>query len=144
MIQDDTRKLLGECDAGIRMALHSIDEVLPSVESTQLRQQLNRSKEDHQLLWRQTHDLLHRYDGRPKAPGAVAKTMSTLKTTVKLTLQPGDQSVADLLMDGCNMGIKSLHKYCNRYPDAAEEARTVATDLIAAEQRLQRDLRSYL
>ena len=144
MIQDDTHKLLGECDSGIQMALHAIDEVLPSVESPQLRRQLHRCKEDHQILWRQTHDLLHRFDGRPKAPSAVAKGMSSLKTTVKLTLQPGDQSVADLLADGCSMGIKSLHKYCNRYPQAAQEARTVATELIAAEQRLQRDLWPYL
>lgn len=144
MLPDDTCKLLGHCDSGIQMAIHSIDEVLPSVESAQLRQQLHRCKEDHQILWRQTHELLHRYDGRPKAPSAVAKTMSSLKTTVKLTLQPGDHSVADLLTDGCNMGIKSLHKYCNRYPQAAKEARTVATDLIAAEQRLQRDLWNYL
>lgn len=50
MIQDDTRKLLGECDSGIQMALHAIDEVLPSVESPQLRRQLHRCKEDHQIL----------------------------------------------------------------------------------------------
>ena len=63
---------------------------------------------------------------------------------MKLAIQPGDQSVADLMIDGCNMGIKSLHKYCNRYPDASPDARSIAEQMIAAEQRLSRDLQSYL
>lgn len=52
--------------------------------------------------------------------------------------------MADLMIDGCHMGVKSLHKYCNRYPDATADARKLAGQLIEEEQRLSRDLQSYL
>ncbi len=144
MVHDDTCKLLGECDAGIQMAVSSIDEVLPLVESYHLRQQLTNCKRAHEQLRTQAHALLGRYEGEGKSPSPMAKSMSWLRTNVKLALQPGDQSVADLIIDGCNTGIKSLHRYCNRYPDATADARQLANRLIEEEQRLQRDLQSYL
>ena len=144
MVHDDTCKLLGECDAGIQMAVSSIDEVLPMVESFHLRQQLSNCKRAHEQLRSQAHTLLAKYEGEGKSPNPMAKGMSWLKTNVKLALQPGDQSVADLIIDGCNMGIKSLHKYSNRYPEATQDAKKLVGQLIEEEQRLQRDLQSYL
>lgn len=144
MVHDDTCKLLGECDAGIQMAVSSIEEVLPVVESTHLRQQLYHCKKAHEQLGDQTKTLLARYQAEGKSPNPMAKSMSWLKTNMKLVVQPGDQSVADLVIDGCNMGVKSLHKYCNRYPEASQEVRQLADLLIEEEVRLSRDLQSYL
>jgi hypothetical protein len=144
MQNEDTKKLLSECDAGIKMAVGSIGEVLPSVESAQLWETLDRCRRAHEQLGGQTQQLLDRCSADGKSPNPVAKGMSWLKTNVKLAMQPGDQSVADLIIDGCNMGVKSLHRYCNRYPAAAPEARRIAGQLIEAESRLTRDLESYL
>ena len=144
MIHNDTCKLLGECDAGIRMAVSSIEEVLPMVESVHLRQQLSNCKRAHEQLGSKTQSLLDKYQANGKTPNPVARGMSWVKTNVKLALQPGDQSVADLIIDGCNMGVKSLHRYCNRYPDATADVRQLVNQLIQEEQRLSRDLQSYL
>lgn len=144
MVHDDTCKLLGECDAGIQMAVSSIDDVLPVVESPHLRQELSNCKRTHEQLRSQAMTLLAQYQAEGKAPNPVAKGMSWVKTNVKLAVQPGDQSVADLMIDGCNMGVKSLHKYCNRYPDASSDVKKIASQLIQEEQRLSRDLQSYL
>ena len=144
MVHDDTRRLLGECDAGIQMAVSSIDEVLPVVESYHLRQELSNCRRAHEQLRSQTQSLLARFQADGKAPSPVAKGMSWVKTNVKLALQPGDQSVADLMIDGCHMGVKALHKHCNRCPDADEAAKWLARQLIQEEQRLSGDLQSYL
>ena len=144
MVHDDTCRLLGECYAGIQMAVSAIDEVLPMVESFHLRQQLSNCKRVHEQLQGQTRTLLAKYQADGKTPNPMARGMSWVKTNVKLALQPGDQSVADLMIDGCHMGVKSLHKYCNRYPDATADARKLAGQLIEEEQRLSRDLQSYL
>jgi hypothetical protein len=70
--------------------------------------------------------------------------MSSLKTNVKLTLRPGDSTVADLMTDGCNMGVKSLSRYLNEYGAADERAKDAAKKLIAIEENLSADLRRYL
>ncbi len=144
MYQDDSCKLLSECDAGLKMAVSAIDEVLPAVESPHLRQELSNSRRTHVRLQDQAKELLSQHNAVGKAPSPMAKSMNWLKTNMKLVVQPGDQSVADLMVDGCNMGVKSLHRYCNRYPDADKESRQLVDRVIEEEQRLTRDIQSYL
>ena len=57
---------------------------------------------------------------------------------------PSDESVADLITDGCNMGVKSLTKYLNKYKAADEISRDLANELITAEAKLAEDMREYL
>ena len=144
MAQDETCRLLGTCDAGIQMAIRSIDDVLPLVESSHLRQQLTNCRRAHEHLRTETHALLGRFEGEGKSPGPMASGMRWLRTNVRLAVQPGDQSVADLIIDGCNTGIKALHRSCNRCPGASDEALRLAGRLIEEERKLQRDLQSYL
>jgi hypothetical protein len=55
-----------------------------------------------------------------------------------------DKTVADLMTDGCNMGVKSLSKYLNEYKAADEESKDIAKKLIATEADLAMDIRMYL
>ena len=55
-----------------------------------------------------------------------------------------DETAADLITDGCNMGIKSLYKYMNQYPNADEKVKELCTRLISIEDQLRKELRSYL
>ncbi|MFI3313001.1 MAG: hypothetical protein R3Y62_03870 [Eubacteriales bacterium] len=144
MNQQETAKLLSECDAGIQMAISSLDDVLPMVESKQLRHQLQSSLKNHNRLSQQTQKLLTQYDAGGKSPNPMAVGMSWLKTNVKLAVQPGDQSVADLMIDGCNMGVKALHRYQNRYPEADQKAKDLVEQLILEERSLSNDLEGYL
>ena len=52
--------------------------------------------------------------------------------------------VAELITDGCNMGIKSLNKYLNQYKMADEISKKVTEKLIRLEEDLRKDLRIYL
>ena len=83
MIEQDTIKLLRECDAGVKMGIKSIEEVLEYVK-------------------------------------------------------------ADLMTDGCNMGVKSLSKYLNKYKAADERSKDIAKRLIHLEAQLAIDIREYL
>ena len=47
MIQEDTVKLLRECNAGIKMGVSSLDEVLPKVQSASLRNSLVKCHQAH-------------------------------------------------------------------------------------------------
>ena len=79
-----------------------------------------------------------------KEPNPIAKGMSWVKTNVKLIAKESDSTIADLITDGCNMGVKSLHRYLNQYHQADEGARDIASRLIAQEQRLTDQMRPYL
>ena len=79
-----------------------------------------------------------------KDPSYIAKSMSWMKSKMKMTMDNSDSTVADLITDGCNMGIKSLHKYLNEYKNADKEAKELCNKLVAIEEKLSRELRPYL
>ena len=62
--------------------------------------------------------------------------MSWVKTNMMLTMNESDATIAELITDGCNMGVKSLNKYLNQYTDAGEEAKEIAKRLIQLESEL--------
>lgn len=144
MIESDTIKLLRECDAGVRMGVASIDDVFDHVRSEELKQCLNACKDEHNKLSCEINGMLERYEDEGKAPNPMAKSMSWLKTNVKLGLSDTDQTVADLMTDGCNMGVKSLNKYLNQYKAADERSKDITKRLINLEEKLAVDIRGYL
>ena len=120
MIENDTIRLLRECDAGIKMGVSSIGEVMEYVRSTDYRKKFTHWANEHKRLEHEIQSLLNRFHDEGKEPSPVAKGMSWIKTSVKLAVDGSDETVADLITDGCNMGVKSLSKYLNQYKAADE------------------------
>ena len=144
MIEQDTIKLLRECDAGIKMGVSSLEDVLGHVHSASLETRLTDCKNEHQALDAELQQLLTQYNDEGKDPPATASVMSELMTKMKLMVHDSDAEIADLMTDGCNMGVKSLSKYLNRYAAADEVSKDLAKRLIALEETLAVDLRGYL
>ena len=144
MENKDTIHLLKECDAGSKMAVTSLDEVMESVQDEKLKELLKKSKDHHEKLGNEIHTMLIQYHSEEKDPNPMAKSMSWLKTNMKMSMDKSDATVADLLTDGCNMGIKSLYKYMNQYPNAEAKIKNLCNNLIDIERELRKDLRGYL
>ena len=144
MVEDDTIELLKECNSGVKMGIASIKEVINQVENNEFRNLLEMSINRHQKLGDETRNVLNRYDDAGEQPNAMAKGMSWIKTNIKLAISPTDETLSDLITDGCNMGVKSLNKYLNEYEAASEEAKDIAKKLISEEENLARDIRRYL
>jgi len=144
MIEQDTIRLLRECDAGVKMGIASIDDVLGYVDSNTLEECLTANKTEHEKLSDEIQKLLDRYKDDGKEPNPIAKGMSWMKTTVMLSLRDSDSKIAELMTDGCNMGIKSLNKYLNQYKAADEKSKDIAKRLINLEEKLVIQLRDYL
>ena len=88
--------------------------------------------------------MLREYKDDGKEPSPIAKGMSWMKTNAKLVMHESDKTVADLITDGCNMGVKSLSRYLNQYEAAEERAKDIAKRLIHLEAQLAVDIRGYL
>ena len=67
-----------------------------------------------------------------------------MKIRGKLMMNNSEKTVADVMTDGCNMGVKSLSKYLNQYKNASEESKNIARELISSEKNLNEVLRYHL
>lgn len=144
MIEQDTVRLLRECNAGIKMGVAAIDDVMPKVQDGKLRTALKQSREKHAELGSDTHAMLERFGDDTKPPHAMAKMMAHIKTEARLAAEPTDSAVAGLITDGCNMGVKSLSKYLNEYEAADEQSKDIAKRLISLEDKLADEMRGFL
>lgn len=140
----DTIKLLKECDAGSKMAVTSIDEIISDVKDEKLKKLLIESKDHHRKLGNEIHMQLNKNCADGKEPNMMAKSMSWMKTNFKMGMDDSDATIADLMTDGCNMGVKSLNRYLNEYAAADETSRKLCMRLIAIEEKLCKELEDYL
>lgn len=144
MIEQDTVKLLRECDAGVKMGVSSIEDVLQYVHADEFERLLTDCKREHEKLSGEVQQLLDRYHDDGKDPNPIAQKMSWVKTNVKLVMNESDKTIADLMTDGCNMGVKSLNRYLNQYEAADEVSKDITKRLINLEEKLAVDIRQFL
>ena len=144
MADNDTIRLLRECDAGIKMGVSAIDEVINFSSDTRLKNYLKDNKAGHQRIKREITHLLDEYHDTGKEPNPMAKGMSWIKTNMKLAIDDSDSVIADLMTDGCNMGVKSLGRYLNQYKNADKQSKDLTKKLMSLEEELVMDMRQFL
>ena len=144
MVEQDTIKLLRECDAGVKMGTASIDDVIDHVKAENFRKMLTDCKQAHNQLQDEIQRQLNCCHDEGKNPNPMAKGMSKMKTNMKLSMEHTDATIADLMTDGCNMGVKSLNRYLNQYKAADEVSKDIAQKLINLEEKLAVDIRRFL
>lgn len=140
----DTVKLLKECDSGIQMGISAINEVIDDVQNQDFRSLLKESRNHHEMLQTEIDGLLDVHNNEGKDPNPMAKGMSWMKTNVRMAVDKSDNTVADLITDGCNMGAKSLSRYLNQYKSADHISRDITARLINIEDQLVTDIRQFL
>ena len=144
MIENDTIRLLRECDAGIKMGITSLKGTMKYVNNKELKSKLRSSMDTNNRIKSDILSMLKDYHDDGKEPQLIAKGMTWLKTNTHLMANNSSSSIASLITDGCNMGVKSLNKYVNQYKAADEKSKDIAKRLIGTEERLAFEIREFL
>ena len=140
----DSIALLGECTAKIDLSLSTIHSVLPSIKDRNLRQRLQDNAEDQRQLHDHACALLQRYGGKEKPSGDLRKRMTHLKNSARLALRHDDTTIAYLVADGCDLGVKALSRVQNRHSTADPDAIQLSQELIRCQEGLSARMRPYL
>lgn len=145
MAERDTICLLKECDSGIKMGIISINEALQDVQTRELTHILQSARQEHEQLQAECVRLLNSSHDSGKSPSPIAQGMGKMKTAVRMAVSSDtSRTAASIMTDGCNMGIKSLHRYLNEYKNASAPARELAQKTIRVEENLLNQLKTYL
>lgn len=137
-------ELLQECNSGEKMAISSMNQVLGFVKDEKLRNVIDKYKRKHEELERECEKLLAECKEEGKEPGIVATAFSTISTNIKLALNEDDSKIAEIMMDGCNMGIKSVCKYQNECLEVSKESKSHAEQLVRTEEEFMKELKSFV
>ena len=144
MVEQDTIRLLRECDAGVKMGVSSIEDVLEKAQKDEMKRLLREYRTEHEKLEDEIRALLEQYQDEGKDPAMMAKGMSWIKTNLTMSVNPGDDTIANLISTGCDMGVRTLQKYLNECQNASAQAKALAKKVIKLEEDLSVDMRAYL
>ncbi len=139
----NTVELLMECNKGTKMAISSISQLLEKINGTDFCKLVKAYYEKHKELQRQTAELLQEYGMKEAQILPVTAAFSYISTEMK-TMVYDDKKIAGILMDGCNMGIKSVSEYLNKYTDADVRSVELARSLVRIEEHFMSDVKEYL
>lgn len=144
MNKEETKLLLQECDAGLKMAISSLDEVLDVIENKNFKEISIKYKKEHEHLKKEVDQMLEKYQVEEKEASLMAKGMSWMKMNFKIALDQEDTTIASLLFQGCSMGIETIYHYLHHYNEASNDVKDIALKLIKIEEDFNEQLKEYL
>ena len=116
----DTVNMLKQCNMGCKAATNNMEQILSHVKNKELRELIIKYNDRHIKLGDECHMLLNETGKDEKDPSKLSMAMAAVGNEIKLTINDSSHKAAELLVDGCNMGIKSLSEYLNIYSKAEE------------------------
>ncbi len=143
-MSEDTIKLLKECDAGCKMAMDSIAQVEKYAEKEALKKLLDQYQKKHEKLKEEITEQLQKFQKEEQEPDKLASAFAWITTEMKLLMKDNSHQIAKIMMDGCNMGIQSVSEYLNQYPQASQEAKSLAKKLVETEEMFMKELKKFL
>lgn len=136
--------MLKACNQGCKYATNNIENLYSYIEDDRFRVMVDDYNDKHAKIGDKCHVLLNKYNVDEKDPKPMATMFAKMGTEMKMLNDDSREKVAELLMDGCHMGIKSVAKYMNKYTCASEDSRKLAKEIIDVEENFMKDLVGYV
>lgn len=143
-MQENTKKLLEECNSGCKMAIESMDQVGQYVTDDKLKGVIQDYNTRHKKLESESSRLLAQEGQEEKEPGVFASTFSWLTTEMKMMAKDDNKQAAKIMMNGCNMGIQSITETMHQCKDASNESMSLAKKLVCTEEEFMGEMKKFL
>lgn len=143
---DNTVKLLEECNKGCNTAITSMIEMMQQIENEKMKEIINKYAEEHKKIEEKTEILLKENGKSEKEPGIMAESMIKMQTTMKvgMSMNHQERNCAEMMIKGCNMGIKTLTEKMHEYEESSKESKQIAKQLIEIERDFAKEMEQFL
>ena len=141
---DNNHYILNELNKGIKMGMDSISNVSEKVQDDRFKQDLKYQYDEYNKILNEVNDELTNYDDFPKEVNPVQKAMSWMGVEMNTMMDKSNSKIAELMIQGTNMGIIEGVKLLNQNPDADNEVKNVLNKFIKFQENTVEQLKKYL
>ena len=141
---DNNRYILNELNKGIKMGMDSIYNVSEKVQDDRFKQDLKYQYDEYNKILNEVNDELTKFDDFPKEITPMQKAMSWMGVEMNTMMDKSNSKIAELMIQGTNMGIIEGVKLLNQNPDADEEVKNVLNKFIKFQENTIEQLKKYL
>lgn len=141
---DNNRYILNELNKGIKMGMDSISNVSEKVQDDRFKQDLKYQYDEYNNLLNQVNQELTNYDDFPKELNPMQKAMGWMGVEMNTLTDKSNSKIAELMIQGTNMGIIEGVKLLNQNPEADTEVKNVLNRFVKFQENTVEQLKKYL
>lgn len=135
---------LDEIHKGSYMGMDAIDFVLDKVEDSKLSDVLNNQYKHYKEVADKIEDIYSKYDeGEPHKTSAMNKAMTWFGIEKETLMDNSDSKIAELLLNGVNMGIIEGKKILNN-KKLNKEVSKIIEEYVSMQEESVEVLKTYL
>lgn len=135
---------LDELHKGACMGKDAIDFVLDKVEDKELIKELKKEYKDYQEIENKIDKIYSKYDdGNPHSTSAMNKAMTWSGIEMKTMMDKSTSKIAELLLQGVNMGIIEGRKILNK-KELDKEVHDITSEYVTMQEKSVENLKKFL
>lgn len=139
-----TYEVLKECSSGCKMALNSMEQLAMYVKDQELQDLFCKYKESYKQIEKEAERLSEGELEKESVSEKAAETFAWFSAEMKLLINNDSAKIAEMMIDGANMGIKSITEKLNRYAEAERESISLAKKFERVCEKVIKDMKKYL
>lgn len=141
---DSNRYILNELNKGIKMGMDSISNVSEKVQDDRFKQDLKYQYDEYNKILNEVNNELTNYDDFPKELNPMQKAMGWMGVELNTISDKSNSKIAEMMIQGTNMGIIEGVKLLNQNPEADTEVKNVLNEFIRFQENTIEQLKKYL
>ena len=141
---DNPQYILNQVNQGIKMGMDSISNVSEKVQDSRLKDELLFQYDKYNEILNEVNDELTNYDDFPKELNPMQKAMGWMGVEMNTLTDKSNSKIAELMIQGTNMGIIEGVKLLNHNPDTDQHIKNILNKFIDFQQNNVEQLKKYL
>lgn len=141
---DTNRYILNELNKGIKMGMDSISNVSEKVQDDRFKQDLKYQYDEYNKILNEVNNELTNYDDFPKELNPMQKAMGWMRVEMNTLTDKSNSKIAELMIQGTNMGIIEGVKLLNQNPDADKDVKETLNKFVKFQENTVEQLKKYL
>lgn len=135
---------LDEIHKGSCMGLDALSYIMDKVEDENLKKELNTEYEDYKTIAKKIEDIYPKYNNdEPHETSMMNKAMTYTSVEMKTLTDKSNSKIAELLLQGVNMGIIEGRRILNK-KEIDDEVSKIVSEYVNMQEKNMENLKSFL
>lgn len=104
-----------------QMGVETLNQLIPMIDNEAFKKRIEAQLKEYEQIHEEAKKLLNRHGYDEKGIGALEKIMAYLMIDMKTLMDKSSSHIAEMLIQGSNMGIIDAVKRINQYEKEAEK-----------------------
>lgn len=140
----DNTEILNEIHKGAKMGMESIGHIADKTQDMNFKKVLTTQYNEYKHIYDNSKLLLAQNGGSPEDIPPMQNMMTWMGIEMNTLKDTSNNKLADLLIQGINMGIIKGNELLNHEPDMPEDINQLLNDYVALQERNLDEMKKWL